>query len=151
MGLSGMVNTTVYKSFLGYLSDRQVVLNSAQTQHYLNQCWLVIRRGLRHSPEHNFAGNSCNINNGNVCENCNFYIWSTSTRDQWIEPLHASITAGHRAYGNMLLYHSYCHVAPRGKLTSIVGIFCGHYSCFPQWVIGLLCNGVWFGHHMKPM
>ena len=29
--------------------------------HYLNQCWLIISKMLRHSPEGNFAGNAPNI------------------------------------------------------------------------------------------
>ena len=53
--------------------------------HYLNQCWLIIREILWHSPEGNFTGNDQDIYPYEF-ENDKFKITATSPSpwDQWV-------------------------------------------------------------------
>ena len=53
--------------------------------HYLNQCWLIIRRVLWHSSDNNFTGSTYGMNSWNVFENNISKITVTSTRVKWVK------------------------------------------------------------------
>ena len=55
--------------------------------HYLNQCWLLIKGVLRHSPigKANFTESAQDINSKNEMKKHTCKITSTSLRDQWVD------------------------------------------------------------------
>ena len=53
--------------------------------HYLNQCWLVIKCILWHSPESNFPRSAHEFNQNHEFENCIFAITTPSPWVQWVK------------------------------------------------------------------
>ena len=53
--------------------------------HYLNQCWLIIKSVLWHSPETNFTKSAHKLNPKYVFQDNTFKITSTCSRGQWVK------------------------------------------------------------------
>ena len=58
--------------------------------HYLNQCWIIIKGVLWHSPESNFTKCALVLDLCNVFEYHPFRIITTSPRGQWVNS-HATV------------------------------------------------------------
>ena len=59
---------TIWQHKSGSTLDQVMAWCLTAPTHYLNQCWLIIKGVLWHSPERNFTGNAQDINSWNEFE-----------------------------------------------------------------------------------
>ena len=113
-------------------------------RHYLNQCWLVIRKILWHLHESNFTGNEQAVILYYEFENYALEITATSPRSQWVNGLDSisftmkSMTACMHVYCMVLRYHCVCAQPMRDDVTmwrhlSLAGHIHDMIPGFPMW------------------